>query len=113
MRRSACGSQLRCLSTGPGPAATRLLEKGFEDEVVRKALPKFDLPSPEPWMKEIAHASLSGVFLRAPAAVSYLLRHPETNPKNMPQELASAGLLEQEEGKPCLTRYSNTGTKPY
>jgi len=94
-------------------AAARLLDRGFEDEVVRKALPKFDLPSPEPWMKEIAHASLSGVFLRAPAAVSYLLRHPEANPKNIPEELASAGLLEQEGGKPLLTRYSSTGTRPY
>ena len=94
-------------------AAARLLDRGFEDETVRNALPKFELPSPEPWMKEIAHASLSGVFLRAPMAVSYLLRHPEMNPKKIPEELASAGLIVQEEGKPLLTRYTSTGTRPY
>jgi len=94
-------------------AAARLLDRGFEDEAVRKALPKFDLPTPEPWMKEIAHSRLSGVFLRAPMAVSYLLRHPETNPKNIPEELAAAGLIEKSGGKPQLTRYSNTGTRPY
>jgi len=94
-------------------AAARMLNRGFDDEVVRKALPRFDLPSPEPWMKEVANAGLSGIFLHAPVAVSYLLRHPEANPKNIPQELAAAGLLEQDGGKPRLTRYSNTGTRPY
>jgi len=94
-------------------AAARLLDKGFDDELVRKSLPRFELPAPEAWMKEIAHADLSGVFLRAPAAVSYLLRHPESNPKNIPEELAAAGLLKKKNGRPQVTRYSSKGVSPY
>ena len=94
-------------------AAARLLDRGFDDEVVRKALPSYELASPESWMKEIAHADLSGVFLRAPMAVSFLLRHPESNPRRIPQELADAGLLETENGKPQFTNYSGTGVSPY
>ena len=62
-------------------AAARLLDKGFDDELVRKALPKFDLPSPEPWMKEIAHSSLSGVFLRATDGRELSAAPPRNEPK--------------------------------
>ncbi|MCP3866566.1 MAG: hypothetical protein GY703_00410 [Gammaproteobacteria bacterium] len=84
--------------------ASRLLNKVLDDEIVRKALPKFDLPSPEHWTKEMAHADLNGVFMRAPMAVRYLLRHPELVPKNIPGELTEAGLLEGKNGNPQLVR---------
>jgi hypothetical protein len=94
-------------------AAARLLERGYEDETVRHALPEFELPSPEPWMKEMAHASLDGVFLRAPMAVSYLLRHPELLPSKIPGELGKAGLIELDGGSPRVTCYNNAKLRPY
>ncbi len=94
-------------------AAARLLAQGHDDEAVRKALPKFDLPSPEPWMKEMAHADLNGVFLRAPMAVSFLVRRSELLPGNIPKELASAGLLEMRNGRPRMTRFAYGKRAPY
>ncbi len=94
-------------------AAARLLAQGHDDEVVRKALPKFELPSPEPWMKEMAHADLNGVFLRAPMAVSFLVRRPELLPGNIPKELASAGLLEMRNGSTRMTRFAHGKRAPY
>jgi hypothetical protein len=94
-------------------AAARLLAQGHEDEVVRKGLPKFDLPSPEPWMQEMAHADLNGVFLRAPMAVSFLVRRPELLPGNIPKELAGAGLLELSGGRPRVTRFAHGKREPY
>lgn len=94
-------------------AAARLLERGYQDETVHQALPAFELRSPEPWMKEMAHASLNGVFLRAPLAVSYLLRHPELLPPSIPGELAKAGLVELEDGSPRVTCYSREKLRPY
>ncbi len=64
-------------------------------------------------MKEMAHADLAGVFLRAPLAVAFLVRHPETIPANIPKELAASGLLEVDKGIPNLTRYSHGGLEPY
>ena len=94
-------------------AAARLLAKGHDDEAIRKALPKFDLPSPEPWMKGMAHADLNGVFLRAPMAVSFLVRRHELLPSNIPNEFASAGLLEMRNGSPHMTRFVHGKQTPY
>lgn len=105
--------ELPVVGLGLGDGAARLLAKGHDDDVVRKTLPKFDLPSPEPWMKEMAHADLNGVFLRAPMAVSFLIRRPELLPGNIPKELASAGLLEIRNGSPRMTRFAHGKRSPY
>lgn len=94
-------------------AAARLLEQGYDDEIIRQRLPKFELPKPEPWMAEMADADLDGVFLRAPLAVSYLVRNPDLIPANIPDALAGAGLIEHDNGRPRVMRYEHGKRAPY
>ena len=50
-------------------------------------------------MTEAAAADLRGLFLRAPAALSFVHRHPESVPARIPTEFAKAGLIESDKGK--------------
>jgi len=41
------------------------------------------------------------------------MRHPETLPNKLPDELLAAGLVEQRDGKAWVRRYSQSGLRPY
>jgi hypothetical protein len=94
-------------------AADRLLHKGVSDGVAAGAVPKPLMGEPAKWMKNIAHANLKGMFVRAPLALAYIIRHPEAIPDKIPIELADAGLMEKRAGKAWVIKYSHKGTKPY
>ena len=94
-------------------SASRLVQRGHTDGLVLDELPEPILGTPEGWMGAVARAKLSGIFLRAPLAVGYILRHPESIPVNIPEELARAGLIEQKDRKPSLTQYSRDDNNPY
>ena len=84
-----------------------------EEGVVLDKLPEPVLHEPEPWMGDMAGSSLKGLFLRAPLALRYVISHPETRPNKIPDELAEAGLVVQQDGKAKLREYSRTGLRPY
>jgi len=67
----------------------------------------------EPWMTELATTGVRGVFLRSPAAVRYLRRHPGAFPKNIPGELERAGLLLRRDGAVVKHRYALKDRTPY
>jgi hypothetical protein len=93
--------------------ARRLIERGHRDGVNLDALPDPSLGEQEPWMTKAAASDLRGLFLRAPAAVRFVHRHPEAVPANIPGELAKAGLIETRDGKPRRIDYSHQGKRPY
>jgi hypothetical protein len=64
-------------------------------------------------METIAHTNLAGMFIRAPLALAYIIRHPEAVPAKIPIELANAGLMEKRGGKAWVVQYSHKGIKPY
>jgi len=76
-------------------------------------LPAPILREPEPWMADMAGANLKGLFLRAPLALRYIAKHPDTLPNSIAAELAEAGLVEQHDGRAQVRRYSHGGTRPY
>ncbi len=90
----------------------RLIANGYDEGVVQDKLPEPLLGSTEVWMKEFAHTDLSGLFLRAPLAMRYILRHRESVPLDIPAELDAAGLLQQHKGKRQRIHYSRN-TSPY
>ena len=94
-------------------AARRLVDRGLKDGVELDRLPAPTIGSTEPWMKEAASANLGGLFLRAPAALRFILKNLEAIPKNIPGELDAAGLLERRRGKRWEIRYSSGGIHPY
>jgi len=94
-------------------AASRLIQRGHTDGVVLKQLPEPVLHEPEPWMGDMAGTNLKGLFLRAPLALRYILSHPETLPNKIPDELAEAGLVVQQDGKAQVREYSWGGSRPY
>jgi len=94
-------------------AANRLIQCGHTDGVVLKQLPEPVLHEPEPWMGDMAGTNLKGLFLRAPLALRYILSHPETLPNKIPDELAEAGLVVQQDGKAQVREYSWSGRRPY
>ncbi len=72
----------------------RLIANGHDEGVVQDKLPEPLLGSTEVWIKEFAHTDLSGLFLRAPLAMRYILRHRESVPRDVLAELDAAGLLQ-------------------
>lgn len=90
----------------------RLIANGYDEGVVQDKLPEPLLGSTEVWMKEIAHTDLSGLFLRAPLAMRYILRHRESVPLDIPAELDAAGLLQRHKGKRQRIHYSRSAS-PY
>lgn len=94
-------------------AAKRLVHQGFTEGVMPDALPQPLMGKSTEWMKNIAHANWRGLFIRAPLALAYVIRHPESIPDRIPNELAAAGLMEKREGKAWVVRYSHQGKQPY
>lgn len=94
-------------------ATKRLIHSGFTEGVNLDTIPKPLIGKPAEWMKNIAHANLRGLFIRAPLALAYVIRHPESVPDKIPNELATAGLMEKQDGKAWVVKYSHKGTKPY
>lgn len=91
----------------------RLIANGQNEGVILDKLPEPLLGTTEVWMKEFAHANLRGLFLRAPLALRYIMRHHEMLPTDIPAELDAAGLLQRRKGKRYSIHYSSKGTTPY
>jgi len=91
----------------------RLIANGQNEGVVLDKLPEPFLGTSEVWMKEFAHTGLRGLFLRAPLAMRYIMRHHETVPLDIPAELDAAGLLQRRNGKRYRIHYSHKGKTPY
>ncbi len=66
-----------------------------------------------PWMSEMAHADLAGLFLRAPAIMKYLAHHPQIIPTRIPGLLDKAGLLQHRDGHVLKVHYALDATPPY
>jgi hypothetical protein len=94
-------------------ATNRLIRGGVTEGMSLDAVPKPLMGEPAKWMEKIAHANLKGMFIRAPLALAYIIRHPEAVPDKIPIELAEAGLMEKREGKAWVVKYSHKGNKPY
>jgi len=93
--------------------AHRLINQGYTEGVVTEKLPPPTLHDPEDWMKDAAKTNLKGIFMSAPLALRYILRHPEILPAKIPDELAKAGLIESQGGKARETVYSHKNKRPY
>jgi hypothetical protein len=91
----------------------RLIANGQHDGVILEKLPEPLLGTTEVWMKELSHTGLKGVFLRAPLAMRYILRHLESLPPDIPRELDVAGLVQRDNGKRRRVHYSHKGVTPY
>lgn len=94
-------------------ATDRLMHRGVTGDICSDTVPKPMMEEPAKWMEKIAHANLTGMFVRAPLALAYILRHPEAVPDKIPIELAEAGLMEKRDGKAWVVKYSHKGVKPY
>ena len=94
-------------------ATKRMFHKGCTEGLTPDAVPNPLMGEPAEWMKKIAHANLRGLFFRAPLALAYVIRHPESVPNKIPEELAAAGLMEKQDGKAWVVKYTRQGTKPY
>ena len=94
-------------------AASSLIQQGHTDGIIMDKLPSPSLHEPEGWMEDVARGNLKGLFLSAPLALRYILRHPELLPARIPEELANAGLVEREGNKPRETIYSHKSNRPY
>ena len=66
-----------------------------------------------PWMEELAHADTLGLFLRAPFALWWLVRHQEVLPRSATKQLDEAGLLEHQGGDPLVHHYKLSIRTPY
>ena len=94
-------------------AARRLVDRGLSDGVTIKKLPEAALDTTEPWMKSVPKTDLRGLFLRAPSALRFISRHPQSVPSRIPGELDQAGLLVRKGAKPWLLRFGPKALKPY
>ncbi len=94
-------------------ATQRLIHRGIAEGMTLKDVPKPLMGEPAQWMEKIAHTNLRGMFFRAPLALAYIIRHPESIPDRIPIDLADAGLMEKRDGKAWVVKYSHKGLKPY
>jgi len=94
-------------------ATQRLIHRGVTEGVSLGSVPEPLMGEPAKWMEKIAHTNLRGMFIRAPLALAYIIRHPEAIPDRIPIELADAGLMEKRDGKAWVVKYSHNGIKPY
>ncbi len=94
-------------------ATKRMIHKGFTEGLNQNKIPEPYMEKASKWMAAIAHTNLRGLFVRAPLALAYVLRHPESVPDKIPNELAAAGLIEERDGKPWVVKYAHRGTSPY
>jgi len=94
-------------------ATDRLIHRGVTEGLALDSIPKPHMGEPAQWMEKIAHSNLKGMFVRAPLALAYIIRHPEAVPDKIPIDLAEAGLMEKRDGKAWVVKYSHSGHKPY
>jgi hypothetical protein len=66
-----------------------------------------------PWMEELAHADLFGIFLRAPYALWWLVRHQEVLPRQAVKQLEDAGLLARAGDEVVHHHYKLNDETPY
>ena len=93
-------------------AVERLRAAGHVDAVPH---PRLRLGPVEltPWMEELAHADTLGLFLRAPFALWWLVRHQEVLPRSATKQLDDAGLLERHDGELVVHHYKLSDRTPY
>jgi hypothetical protein len=93
-------------------AVERLRAAGHADAGQRPRL-KLGPEELAPWMEELAHADLFGIFMRAPFALWWLVRHQEVLPRQAVRQLNAAGLLERNGSQPVARHYKLAGPTPY
>lgn len=78
-------------------------------------MPRLNLGPQElaPWMEELAHADLFGIFLRAPYALWWLMRHQEVLPRQAVKQLDDAGLLARSGEEATMHHYKLNDETPY
>ncbi|MFQ5600229.1 MAG: hypothetical protein ACE5G2_06710 [Candidatus Krumholzibacteriia bacterium] len=91
----------------------RLRARGLVDSRHKKPRLKLGPKKLAPWMEELAHADLLGIFLRAPFALWWMVRHQDMLPHKAPHRLEEAGLLERRGGQVVMRHYSLDGQTPY
>lgn len=94
-------------------ATKRMIHQGFTEGLDQHKVPKPFMGQATDWMQSMATTNLWGLFVRAPLALKYVVRHPESVPDKIPDELAAAGLIEKRDGKAWVTKYAHHGTSPY
>ncbi len=82
---------------------------------VHTGLPTLDeaIGPVRPWMSEMAHADLAGLFLHSPVIMKYLVRHPQVIPTRIPDILDRAGLVRHRDGHMLKVHYALDATPPY
>ena len=94
-------------------ATQRMIQQGFTQGVDQSKVAEPSMQEATQWMGAMAHANLWGLFARAPLALAYVLRHPESVPDKIPDELAAAGLVAKRGGKAWVVKYAHHGTSPF
>ena len=94
-------------------ATQRMIQQGFTHGVDQSKVAEPSMQEATHWMGAMAHANLWGLFVRAPLALAYVLRHPESLPDKIPDELAAGGLIEKRDGKAWVVKYAHHGTSPF
>jgi hypothetical protein len=90
----------------------RLRAAGDTDAAKRKRLQLGPMEMAD-WMEEFAHADPLGIFLRAPFALWWLVRHQEVLPRNAVKQLEDAGLLRRHGDEIVVNHYNLGGKTPY
>jgi hypothetical protein len=90
-----------------------MFHKGFTEGLDHNKVPEPCMETASKWMAAIAHTNLRGLFVRAPLALAYVVRHPESIPDKIPAELAAAGLIEERDGRAWVVKYAHHETSPY
>jgi hypothetical protein len=90
----------------------RLIESGYNAGNMRPTQ-KPQLEDEPEWMKELAGASIAGVFLRGPRTISFVRSYPTAIPGRIPDALAKAGLLVRRDGKALRREFSIDNFTPW
>jgi hypothetical protein len=90
----------------------RLIETGHEAGTMRPTQ-KPELEDEPEWMREMADASIAGVFLRGPRMISFVRSYPTAIPGRIPGALDDAGLLVRRDGKALRRDYSINSFTPW
>jgi len=93
-------------------ATARLIEQGYPHDAVHPT-GRASITNDQDWMSELANASIAGVFLHAPKAISFVHKNPSAVPGNIPGELDEAGLLVHENGKVVKQEFTISGETPW
>lgn len=94
-------------------AAERLqnLQNPGADQVTLVPMPAIDhVP---PWMSDLSHVDIKGLFVRAPHVLQYVRKNKAVVPSNIPGMLAEAGLGAAKNGKVVQIQYGQDHLSPY